>query len=118
MSLTEEARDHLVGAVEWLDVRKRSLGMLGVEVDWSRVEGELDPEREGIVPGTILKTKGRFDAGVFTAQLLRVLPRPAILVEAIRARIDTLDARRGRLVVAGVPVETSSETRIDRLDKR
>jgi SAM-dependent methyltransferase len=116
----EAAQDHLEGPVEWVDAADRTLGLFGITAlagDLVPDGDETNPLRE-LHPGATVRVHGKCSDGRFVAGGIDMVPASAIVVEEIQGPIEAINPTRGILQVAGIPVVTNRETKIDRIDAR
>ena len=80
-----------------------------------------DDERirlDALHPGMKVRLRGQCGDARFVATDLNVVPPSPILIEEIQGPIELIVPAVGVLQVAGIPIVTDKETKIDRINAR
>jgi hypothetical protein len=114
------ADDHLEGNVESIDVKHRTLALLGTSASAAEIVSPdgATSRLEEIQPGMKVRVRGKCGSNTFVANALNIVPPSPILVEEIQGPIERVHPVIGTLQVAGITIVTDAETKIDRMDAR
>ncbi len=114
------ADDHIEGPVESVDVARRTVEVLGIAASAEQLAAadEVSIRLEALEPGMKVRLRGKCSHGTFVATDIDVVPPSPILIEEIQGPIEVVAPALGVLQVAGIPIITDDETKIDRINAR